>query len=232
MSSPADHNPEELLVRWWQRYTAIDQDDGLATDRRHAITAPFGQTCPELTPALAASADPDAVAEQHLRDFLLHNAHLHLGLVAASGGADALAAVGWNGPLNYDGDTATFAAVVRDWENRFGARVVSVGLATPHLSVAAPPARHEDALLVAAEHFAFCPDTIWQGSYSTLAAYAESLFDAKCWEFWWDCPGRPICERRSFSRWTPRRPVVCVMAGERAGHDAPPPPPAGGNRRE
>ncbi|MGW7340135.1 DUF4253 domain-containing protein [Streptomyces sp. NPDC054808] len=57
-----------------------------------------------------------------------------------------------SGPCNYDDDTAKFSTVVRDWEHRFGARVVAVGFATLHLSVAAPPADERAALLVAAEH--------------------------------------------------------------------------------
>ncbi|MDL2082228.1 DUF4253 domain-containing protein [Streptomyces sp. GXMU-J15] len=44
-----------------------------------------------------------------------------------------MAAVGWAGPCNYDNDTAKFSAVVRDWEHRFGARVVAVGFSTLHL---------------------------------------------------------------------------------------------------
>ncbi|MEU8489531.1 DUF4253 domain-containing protein [Streptomyces sp. NPDC048641] len=76
--------------------------------------------------------------------------------------------------------------MVRDWEVRFGARVVAVGFSTLHLSIATPPVRAEDALAVAAEHFAFCPDNIWQGSYPDLASYADDLIDLNCWEFWWD----------------------------------------------
>ncbi|QKV93623.1 DUF4253 domain-containing protein [Streptomyces sp. NA02950] len=94
----------------------------------------------------------------------------------AASGAEALTAAGWSGPANYDNDTAKFSAIVGDWENRFGARVVAVGFSPLHLSVAAPPTAEEDALLVAAEHFAFCPDNIWQGRRPyTLAAYAERL---------------------------------------------------------
>ncbi|MFE9637259.1 DUF4253 domain-containing protein [Streptomyces sp. NPDC006463] len=108
-------------------------------------------------------------------------------MVAAPSGADALALVGWDGPANWDNDTAKFSAVVSDWEQRFGACVVAVGSDTLHLSVATPPTSREDALLVAAEHFAFCPDNIWQGPRpQTLAAYAERLIDTQCWEFWWD----------------------------------------------
>lgn len=84
-----------------------------------------------------------------------------------------MSACGWHGPVNYDPDTAVFAAVVRDWETRFGARVVGVGADTLHLSVAA-------------EHFAFCPDNVWQGSHPTLSAYAEQLVGVNCWTFWWD----------------------------------------------
>jgi hypothetical protein len=37
------------------------------------------------------------------------------------------------------------------------------------------------------EHFAFCPDNIWQGSWLyTLAAYAERITGARHWGFWWD----------------------------------------------
>ncbi|MHA4820001.1 DUF4253 domain-containing protein [Streptomyces aculeolatus] len=94
---------------------------------------------------------------------------------AAACGADALTAAAWSGPANYD-DTAKFSAVVRDWERRFGARVVGVGFDTLHLSVAGPSLQAQDALLVAADHFAFCPDNVWQGSSPpTLAVYAERI---------------------------------------------------------
>ncbi|WP_318218609.1 DUF4253 domain-containing protein [Streptomyces sp. SCL15-6] len=54
-----------------------------------------------------------------------------------------------------------------------------------HLSVAAPPHRREDALCIAAEHFAFCPDNIWQGTHHDLAAYAEELVHLNYWALWW-----------------------------------------------
>ncbi|MFE9628842.1 DUF4253 domain-containing protein [Streptomyces sp. NPDC006527] len=84
--------------------------------------------------------------------------------------------------MNYDNDTATFSAVVRDWKDGFGARIVGGGFATLHLSVAAPSSRLEGALIIAAEHFAFCPDNIWQGAHPNLATYAEHLIDLNRWE--------------------------------------------------
>jgi hypothetical protein len=187
MSSPEKHHPTELLAVWWRCYVEIDEeDDVLPTDERLAVTAPFGRAWPGPAPSLKPVTDPEEMADEYARVFAARRPHSRLGLVAAVRGADALAAAGWDGPANYDNDTAKYAAVVRDWERRFGARVVAVGSDTLHLSVAAPPTRAQDALLVAAEHFAFCPDIIWQGAHPTLAAYAEGITDLNCWEFWWD----------------------------------------------
>jgi hypothetical protein len=104
---------------------------------------------------------------------------------SADRGADALTAAGWTGPLNYTNDTGQIAAIMRSWEDRFGARVVGVGFADLYVSVAAPPATLGEALRVAAEHFAFCPDNIWQGP-GTLTGYASRLAGTRAWEFWWD----------------------------------------------
>lgn len=187
MSAPTDHNPEALLGRWWCDHTATDEeDDQLTAKERLAITAPFGRTWPGIAPPPATDSDADEMADQYARNFLAGNPHARLGLVTASRSADTLAAVGWEGPANYDNDTARFGAVIRDWEQRFGVRAVGVGPSTLHLSVASPPTTPEHALAVAAEHFAFCPDNIWQGEYRDLRSYAEGLIDLNCWTFWWD----------------------------------------------
>ncbi|MFD5111158.1 DUF4253 domain-containing protein [Streptomyces sp. NPDC058391] len=188
MSSPDLHDPAELLAKWWTEYTAVDEDDDmLSPDERRAVTAPFGQVWPGLAPGCEPATDPDRLAAEYAGYFASGRPLSRLGLVVARSGADALTAVGWDGPANYGNDIATVSAVVSDWERRFGARVVGLGSDTLHLSIAAPPKSTEDALLVAAEHFAFCPDNIWQGTRPyTLAAYADRLVDIHCWEFWWD----------------------------------------------
>ncbi|MFH8388037.1 DUF4253 domain-containing protein [Kitasatospora sp. NPDC018058] len=188
MSSPDTHNPAELLSGWWKNYTVIDEDDDmLSPEDRLAVTAPFGLVWPGLAPAHRPGTDPDITAADYAQYFAARRPQSRLGLVAADSGAHALSAAGWDGPVNYDNDTAKFSAVVASWEQRFGVRVVAVGPATLHLSVAAPPTSTEDALLVAAEHFALCPDNIWQGRHpNTLAAYAERLVHNRCWDFWWD----------------------------------------------
>ncbi|WP_019710630.1 DUF4253 domain-containing protein [Streptomyces xinghaiensis] len=188
MSSPTDHEPAGLLAEWWAAHTAVDEDDDApSVEQRLAETAPHGQRWPGTAPSRQAAADADDLAAEYAQAFLADRPQSRLGLAAAASGADALTAAGWSGPANYDNDTAKFSAVIRDWEHRFGARVVAAGFSTLHLSVAAPPVTEEDALLIAAEHFAFCPDTIWQGSRPyTLAAYAERMTGVHNWDFWWD----------------------------------------------
>jgi hypothetical protein len=188
-ADPGAHDPASLLANWWRVYTDDDDDDdALSSEERLAVTAPYGDCWPGLAPLPAGQREPEACAEK-FADFLLREQpHMRLGLVAADCGADALVAAGWSGPANYTNDTSEIAAVLRSWEERFGARVVGAeGHATLLLSVAAAPSGIDEALAVAAEHFAFCPDNIWQGSEPyTLAAYAERLIGQHCWAFWWD----------------------------------------------
>ncbi|MEJ2856879.1 MULTISPECIES: DUF4253 domain-containing protein [unclassified Saccharothrix] len=175
MSSPDEHDPAALLADWWAQYA----------EPAEPTTAPFGARWPGLAPAPDEVGEPDAVADGLAEHLLSEHRSMRLGLVATDRGADALTNVGWFGPANYTNDTAEISAVLRSWEDRFGARVVGVGFSTLLLSVAAPPTTPEAALAVAAEHFAFCPDNVWQG-VSPLTAYAERLVGDHSWSFWWD----------------------------------------------
>ncbi|MFD5466010.1 DUF4253 domain-containing protein [Kitasatospora sp. NPDC127059] len=62
---------------------------------------------------------------------------------------------------------------------------VEVGDAAPESGAAAPPAGPQEALLVAAEHAAFCPDSLFQHAQGP-AGYAEEPADAVNWRFRWD----------------------------------------------
>ena len=88
--------------------------------------------------------------------------------------ADVLAVVGWDGAINYHGTSAPLACVLRSWEDRFGARLVRLGFDAMDLLVERPLPSYQAALGVAAEHFAFCPDNIYQGEGS-IRRYAASL---------------------------------------------------------
>jgi hypothetical protein len=108
-----------------------------------------------------------------------------LALVAASRPADVITALGWLGAVNLHQDPAPLSAVLRSWEDRWIARVVEVGADTLALTVGNPPTDDKTALALAAEHFAFCPDNVWQGAGS-IEAYARTLVRKRRWDFWWD----------------------------------------------
>ncbi|WP_055525053.1 DUF4253 domain-containing protein [Streptomyces graminilatus] len=174
---PGDHDAEEVLAGFWEEYAAEDEPwPGLAP----ATLGTDGDT----------KADADAPAAR-LADSLLAPGSAfkepRLALVPARRSADIPAAIGWSGPVNYESDTARLCAVLRSWEDRFGIRVLALTFNQLVLSVAAPPTTAAQAEAVAAEHFAFCPDNLTQGTHNTLSAYAEhELLNKQTWSFWWD----------------------------------------------
>ncbi|MER7673966.1 DUF4253 domain-containing protein [Kitasatospora sp. NPDC096128] len=179
------HDVAALLRAWWE--TSVlwcpSGDPQECADLWETL-APYGDTWPGPAPAAAPRRDPQECADRLARRLLRARPSLRIALVRADGGAQALAACGWNG-TNGHGDSGEIAAVLHSWQDRFGARLVEVGAASLELSVAAPPASREEALLVAAEHAAFCPDNVLRAEEG-LAGYAEELVDAGNWGFWWD----------------------------------------------
>ncbi|MEY2227420.1 DUF4253 domain-containing protein [Streptomyces sp. BF23-19] len=193
MSDPDDHHVEPVLREFWSRVVP-DPEEGEGEDGEQLI-APFGRDWPGLaedgpegSKGSDGSDDPDALACE-LADALIASGFLpspRLALVPAGRGADVPTAVGWCGPTNFENDTALISTVLRSWEDRFGARVVALGVDELHVSVAAPPRTTAHALPVAAEHFAFSPDNIWQGSGSIRAYADEAVTGSNHWGFWWD----------------------------------------------
>ncbi|MFH8383958.1 DUF4253 domain-containing protein [Kitasatospora sp. NPDC018058] len=186
-SDPAEHDPAAVLREWWEPGEDFDPEDFDPEDfeEEAEALAPYGAAWPGLAPAATV---PDGAADAEARGLagvLQSVKDVRLGLVRAGSGAEALVACGWSGPLNHENDIAKIAAVLADWECRFGAQVVEVGFDTLQLSVAVPPATLAEALPLAAEHAAFCPDQVHQGT-GTLTAYAEQLVGSHRWSFWWD----------------------------------------------
>jgi hypothetical protein len=144
---------------------------------------PFGPHCPGPAEPGELRADPDAIADRYAA--MLAEQGTPVGLAAVQRGADALAVMGWQGALHHNEWNVPLAAVVRSWEERFAARLVGMGFNTLDISVAAPPVTSQHALHVAAEHWAFCPDAIFQGA-GTLIDYAEQIRGKHTWSFWWD----------------------------------------------
>ncbi|MDL5159285.1 DUF4253 domain-containing protein [Actinomycetospora termitidis] len=115
-----------------------------------------------------------------------------MAVVEAARPADVPLALQWTGMCNYwHQDLSRAGAVLRSWEERFGAMVVYVGTATLLLSVACPPRTLDEARLVATEHFAFCPDQVdpqtgKETGPLTISAYAQTIRGQFHWRFWWD----------------------------------------------
>jgi hypothetical protein len=139
--------------------------------------APHGRHFPGLAAATTGERTP-------IPDDVL-GAEGRLGLVAATRAADVPSIVGWTGPLNYEADMGKLGAVMRSWEDRFGAYLIALGFDTMTFLVERPPTSIDHAIAIAAEHFAFCPDRVWQ-DVGSLQSLAESLVDAPLWHFWWD----------------------------------------------
>jgi hypothetical protein len=147
--------------------------------------APFGAAFPGLARPTAAAAllRPDEVVTVAVEEAELLGEFL-LGLVPVARPADVPAALGWAG-AGVGWDAAMVSAVLRSWEDRFGAVLVRVGRATLELAVAAPPWERSECLAIAAEHYAFCDDT-YRGNPGTLRDYANLLRGCMRWSFWWD----------------------------------------------
>ncbi|WP_406459637.1 DUF4253 domain-containing protein [Streptomyces sp. NBC_01622] len=105
-----------------------------------------------------------------------------LALVPARRSADVPAIVGWaaGAPL------PLLCALLRSWEERFGARVVSGFGGALTVSVARPPLDLAQAELLALEHVLSTADNIVDDPPGPLPEYANGLAGQSTWRFWWD----------------------------------------------
>jgi len=173
---PAALDAAAVLTKAWSE--AVPSDPAELGQPREEL-APFGAAFPGLAPASSSTPRADAVAT------LAAGLPGRLGLVPVTRPADVPAAIGWLGPANYFTDVAPLSAVLRSWEDRFGAVLVGLGFATMHVAVRRPPVGESSTLAVAAEHLAICPDNIFQG-IGNVRDYASSLDGEAAWFFWWD----------------------------------------------
>jgi hypothetical protein len=166
-------NAARELAHSWRG--SLDEEDEESLEP----VKPFGLKFPGL------AVPPVSDGRTDDRSALAHLTSGRIGLVAAGRPADTITALGWMGAVNVHQDHVIISAVLRSWEDRWLARVVEIGFDTLTLTVGIPPRDIETALALAAEHFALCPDNIFQGS-ETLEAYAKYLIGSRSWNFWWD----------------------------------------------
>lgn len=76
-------------------------------------------------------------------------------------------------------------AMLKYWQERYGAEPVVMTHDTIEMQVAKPPTDRDSALDLAREQFAYCSDIVGQGTV-TLDALAAELLGGTVWFFWWD----------------------------------------------
>jgi hypothetical protein len=164
-----------LAGRW------SDDEELFAEDEEfRAMLAPFGPHFPGLAAAVTAELDPELMRRalhQYTRD-------ARMGLVPARRPADVLAGMGWQGGVNSGRETADITAVLRSWEDRFGARLLEVGFAAIRLLVSRPPCTLEAALPIAAEHVMFSDEA--HNGLRSVDEIARAIVGNPFWDFWWD----------------------------------------------
>lgn len=177
--------PEEdyFFPRARQRVAAGDDEDEEEDEQVVAMRAPFSKQFPGLAPAEDAP-----LSEDQIQDVLGSLPAARLGLVAASRPADVLPLIGWIGASNHGPTPLPIAAVLRSWEERFGARLLEVGFADIRLLVERPPHTYQAAQLLAAEQFAFCDECRLRGrvGLTEVGEITAGLMNTPIWGFWWD----------------------------------------------
>ena len=180
---------EEVFTGLWDYQLPISAAERLDPDFA-AQRAPFGWQFPGLAPPEHVTLDPVwlAWALDGLESVDDSPERARIGLVRAVRPADVPAILGWFPPVgareagSEAQDIIRLVAVLRSWEDRFGATLLQLG-PTGMLCVLAerPPATIEAATALAAEHWAFGES--WPDSVQEAAA---ALIATPVWSFWWD----------------------------------------------
>ena len=155
---------------------ALLEAEWRAHEPRPEWVAPLGSEFPGLAPGaevdLETSFDPFDMAER---------APARLLVVPCNRPADALTAVGFGGVQL---GSERLSAIMRTWEERFGAAVTQLDPGCTVLRVETPPRDLHTALLLAAEHFAVAPRED-AGRPGSLAEEARLLQGPPTWTLYW-----------------------------------------------
>ena len=159
------------------RWGAPDENELAEDEDLRAMFAPFGTRFPGLAPAVEEELNPELMRRavfQYTRD-------ARIGLVPAARPADILPRLGW---CTQSITGLELAVVLRSWEDRFGARLLEVGIDEIRLLVSRPPQTLEAAHRIAAEHFAFADEA--HKGLRGVGEIALAVVNNPFWDFWWD----------------------------------------------
>lgn len=170
-------NAVQLLAELWDGQVPSEEEDD---DEWRGMRAPFQRQFPGL-----ATAEPDELPAEQLQKVLAALPPARIGLAAASRPADVLPVIGWTGATNWYHNALPIAAVLRSWEDRFGATLLQLGFAEIRLLAKRPPRCAKNAQLLAAEQYAFCDECAGQGLHD-VPAITDHLMKSAVWTMWWD----------------------------------------------
>ncbi|MEV6763119.1 DUF4253 domain-containing protein [Streptomyces sp. NPDC051105] len=172
---------------FWTDPTPVPAPEGIEP-WPHDPGPPFEQwpgLAPEM-PVTSAAPTPEEAASGLLAQLIKRGdfglADCRLVLVPARRGSDALALTGWSS----EAPLPLLCALLRSWEDRFGARVVAVFGSELYVSVARPPVEAGHAQLLALEHVLSTADNIVDDPPTPFPEYATDLVGRTSWSFWWD----------------------------------------------
>jgi Domain of unknown function (DUF4253) len=142
--------------------------------------SPFIGDFPGLAPPEHAPLTP--AEREHALDLVTQEARI--GLVAAARAADVLPVIGWGGLENRGESLLPLTAILRSWEDRFGARLIAVGDVDLGLFVERPPRTLEAAQCIAAEQIVLADECL--DGATVISVLAERLVNSPVWSLWWD----------------------------------------------
>jgi hypothetical protein len=166
---------------WDDLADAADEDDDAGSQAYlRAKLGPFTRQFPGLAPP-----EDQPLSRPALDEVLGALPAARIGLVPARRPADVLPLAGWEGVANWHATALPVAAVLRSWEDRFGARLLEVGFDGIRVLAERPPRTLRAAEHLAAEHVVFCDECGGRG-LTEVARVAAALLDSPVWTFWWD----------------------------------------------
>ncbi|MDJ0276405.1 DUF4253 domain-containing protein [Sphingomonas sp. 2R-10] len=162
----------------------------IATSRTIAMPrdlANWNGSDPDRRPASGPWPDDVAAMDLTVATNLLDGrtfARVHIVTLPTAHGWEVPAYLRWG---NWNGcpPPAYQCAALRGWQERHGAELVGINRDTINLRVKRRPTDGVEALAVASECYAYCPDTVDQG-VGTIEALAATLMASDWWFFWWD----------------------------------------------
>jgi hypothetical protein len=168
----------QFLEKCWDDKTCGPDADEVDPELAAQLGS-FGQQFPGLAPQVEVSLEAG-----ELDRLLAAFRDRRIGLVPAARPADVLPATGWSGAANHFQNSLPIAAVLRSWEERFGARLLELGFADVSVVASRPPRTTEEAQRIGAEHWAFA-DECGTG-LTEIPAITDQLLSSPVWSFWWD----------------------------------------------